>query len=119
MKQSEFAKLLGGCTGIVLFLAFIIYLQVDSPENQIKYTKDKAYQNSRRVLKIKYNLHPPPIFQILKKDGNLNDTTFLIISYVDSQNAYGAMIRADYKCYVTYFPSTREIECSEIVIESR
>ena len=41
-----------------------------------------------------------------------NDTTFTVISYVDSQNGYGALLRTHYSCKIIFHPKddTHDIE---------
>lgn len=48
----------------------------------------------------------------------LNDTTFNINGYVDSQNSFGAMIRAEYKCNV-YYTSDNKSHFKLITFDNR
>lgn len=45
-----------------------------------------------------------------------NDTTFTIISYVDSQNGFGAMLRSNYSCKILY-SSDNMVHCTNLIIE--
>jgi len=47
----------------------------------------------------------------------LNDTTFEINSWVDSQNGFGAMIRSRYSCKMTFIPSTDMVQCDNLIIK--
>ena len=42
----------------------------------------------------------------------INDSTFLVISYVDAQNAYGAMVRNYYRCVIVENAESK-FECLE------
>jgi hypothetical protein len=47
----------------------------------------------------------------------LNDTTYRIISYVDSQNKFGALLRTYYKCDIIHSPSTGKVDCQNLILE--
>ncbi len=47
----------------------------------------------------------------------LNDTTFTIVSFVDSENSFGALLRSNYFCTITYRVGTNEVLCNGLVIE--
>jgi hypothetical protein len=46
----------------------------------------------------------------------VNDSTWWIDSYVDSQNSYGAMLRKRFICKLTYNPATDETKCLDVRI---
>lgn len=47
----------------------------------------------------------------------LNDTTFYIKGYVDSQNSFGAELRSNYSCTVVYLDKLNMVRCDNLVIE--
>jgi hypothetical protein len=49
----------------------------------------------------------------------LNDSTWAIDSYVDSQNTFGAMIRKRYVCRIEYHPSTDSVYCKNATLLPR
>lgn len=46
-----------------------------------------------------------------------NDTTFTVISYVDSQNGYGALLRTHYSCKVIFHPKDDTHNIENVVVE--
>ena len=46
----------------------------------------------------------------------INDSTFVIVSYVDSQNTYGALVRTYYKTTVV-FDKNGKAECKDLKLE--
>jgi len=45
-----------------------------------------------------------------------NDSTFTVVSYVDSQNSYGAMLRNAYTCTVVYSQGFKYVACKDVAI---
>ena len=47
----------------------------------------------------------------------LNDTVFLVKSFVDSENSFGALLRMDYSCTITF--SNGSMQCTDLVLKER
>ena len=45
-----------------------------------------------------------------------NDSTFTVLSWVDSQNSYGAMLRNAYTCTVVYSQGFKYVACKDVAI---
>lgn len=52
----------------------------------------------------------------LSKTKPLGDNKYIVSSYVDSQNSFGAMLRTNFVCEIEYFPDTESClsKCQEI-----
>lgn len=44
----------------------------------------------------------------------INDTVFIVNSYVDSQNQMGALIRTNYRCDIVFVPSEDKVLCKNM-----
>lgn len=47
----------------------------------------------------------------------VNDTTFLVTGYVDSQNSFGAALRSNYSCTIVYLDKEKMVRCDNLVVE--
>ena len=47
----------------------------------------------------------------------MNDTTFIVTGYVDSQNSFGAELRSNYSCKIVYLDKLNMVRCDDLVIE--
>lgn len=47
----------------------------------------------------------------------INDSTFVVVGAVDSQNSFGAMLRSNYSCKVIFYPKTETCIVEDVVIE--
>lgn len=103
-------KVAAGC-GIMIALAALAFLSVKScffssdetsANNKQKFTKQDAIVQSHlcveKLLKSPGSAQFP--YQSDETIDQLNDSTFVVLSYVDSQNDFGALKRTYYKCKV-------------------
>lgn len=94
-----------------------------SEEYAKKYTDISALRFSEDF--VKERLKSPSTAEFISltelMDGvpvtKVNDTTFVVNSWVDSQNSFGAMIRSQYSCKMTFIPSTETVQCDDLVIK--
>lgn len=134
-KKKQQAKNVGiGClvTIIVIFLFIILFVVMcdsdnSSKEEKSKFTKLDAVIHSQ--LYVEKNLLSPKgaEFPFYSDDEDMNeldilikmidDTTYLIHSYVDAPNVYGTMLRKKYTCVITYSPSLEGIRYSDLKLE--
>lgn len=47
----------------------------------------------------------------------INDTTFTVIGTVDSQNSFGAMLRANYSCKIIFHPKNDTYSIEDFILE--
>ncbi len=47
----------------------------------------------------------------------VNDTTFIVIGTVDSQNSFGAMLRSNYSCKVIFHPKTDTHDIENVIMQ--
>lgn len=57
-------------------------------------------------------------YQDDKTIETLNDSSFVVLSYVDSQNGFGALMRTYYKCKVIFLPNGTA-KCEDLVLEQQ
>ncbi|MGJ1410435.1 hypothetical protein ACR78Z_12225 [Sphingobacterium thalpophilum] len=122
-KQNETAgkDALNGCAYFILAIIVVIILlfhycgnsgdsnltekeKIEKKEEEID---DKKYLSLQAVegyvkaqLKSPKTAEFPPINEFIKHVHVIDDKTFLITSYVDSQNVFGALIRTNFICEV-------------------
>jgi hypothetical protein len=110
----------------LLFLVIIIAKifsdspKKSSPEPQ-KFTKFGAFYDSKQF--VEQRLKSPGSAQWSDFSEELveqvNDTTFKVVSYVDSQNGFGALLRSYYKCTIIYRPTINKVMCEDLKMEAR
>lgn len=91
-----------------------------SKDSKPKFTKSEALAHSQ-VCVTQYLKSPGSADFAYQPDETikqLNDSTFEILSYVDSQNDFGAMKRTYYKCKVI-FNNKGEADCQDMQIEEK
>jgi hypothetical protein len=102
----------------LVILIFITPALITSCGEQKKtYTKLNALVVSRSFVKEK--LKSPASSEFGNSTDLVtqpNDTTFIIISYVDAQNSFGALIRSNYSCKIIYTPETDMANCYDLII---
>ena len=128
VKTEDAAK---GCAVLVVICALFYFFgtcnssksdEKKSEEPVLEYTehtKLSALENSRQC--VEEQLKSPGTAdwgydedKVVKYD----DTSFLVTSYVDSENGFGAKIRTDYTAIVI-FKSNGKINCKVVSIKSR
>ncbi len=104
---------------LVLILFSILLSDNDRPEGESSQRTDYSVLfDTRQFVKArltcpstaKYGSDPQYVLKV-------NDSVYSVSSYVDSQNSYGAMVRANYTCKMTYFPRTGLVHCNGLKIE--
>jgi hypothetical protein len=98
-----------GCVSIIVVVVFVFIVfkcscSNDSPE-ELKAQKESERELTAKVLArqfVEEKLVSPGSaeFGYDSKTTKLNDSTYSIINYVDSQNAFGAKLRTNFKCDV-------------------
>lgn len=113
--------------GIVLSLVFVLIMALtvkscffgteEKPE-AYKPTKQDAVVEShlvvQKLLKSPGSADFP--FQPDETIDQLNDSTFIVLSYVDSQNSFGALLRSHYKCKII-FSKNGQSRCEDLILE--
>ena len=89
----------------------------DNKAVKITYSKNEALVMSEGF--VKDNLKSPSTAEFSADYNNdvtqINDSTFEVNSWVDSQNGFGAMLRSNYSCKITFANSMAN--CTELVIK--
>jgi len=116
-KLEEGSKAAKGCAGMVaigLVLGFVFWVggcfdsepEINRPAEAYKETmsskKMTAYIKSQTCVEAKLKSPGNADFPLMETDSipSINDTTFVVVSYVDAQNSFGALLRAYYRCVV-------------------
>jgi hypothetical protein len=127
-QQPEVAKGIAGV--IVLILIFwIIYMvscsssDEDKPKEPAKpkFGKQEAFVHAQ--LAVQEKLKSPGSAEFPFDYENYvtiyDDTTYIVIAYVDSQNGFGALLRSDFNCLVTYHPKTDMVNVKVLELRNR
>lgn len=111
-----------GCAGLVaIFIVIVIAVAwCTSGDDDTKPTYDRfsAVYDSQQFVEKK--LKAPSTAKFGSDTINtvkINDTTFLVNNFVDSQNSFGAMLRMKYSCTITYLPSIGKVQCNNLILE--
>lgn len=101
-----------------IWLFFIPSCDGEEPLNE-KYTKSTALIESRQFVekRLKSPSSADFSFESEKSVIKVNDTTFIVTGYVDSQNSFGAELRSNYSCKITYLDKIGKVQCDDLVIE--
>lgn len=113
-----------GCAFLVVFVVMLVFIVIkcvggdssDDLKNE-KHDKIEALVLSQEC--VKDNLKCPSTAEFASGTKNvtqINDTTFDVSSYVDSQNSFGAMIRTYYSCTIT-FNSQGKYFCTNLITQ--
>ncbi len=112
---------------VITFLIFVVvavFIVVkcgcsNEEENKVK-TYDKIDALTHAQIYIKDKLKSPASAEFEGgADGvtKVNDTTFIVIGTVDSQNSFGAMLRSNYSCKVIFHPKTDTHDIENAIIQ--
>jgi hypothetical protein len=103
---------------IVIILIFWIRSCGEEPLSE-KYKKSTALIESRQFVekRIKSPSSADFSFESEKSVIRVNDTTFIVTGYVDSQNSFGAKLRSNYSCKITYLDKIGKVQCDDLIIE--
>ena len=104
-------------SGFILIIVFLLVTSLIAAScfnSSNKTTKEETKKPTKQDALIQSHLF---IEQHLKSPGSadfpyqpdetidqLNDSTFIVLSYVDSQNSFGALLRTHYKCKIIFSP---------------
>lgn len=79
----------------------------EEEKNRKHYSKFDALSNTQSQIE-EYLKSPGSAEFDSSTDGviQVNDTTFTVKSYVDSQNGFGALLRTHYSCKIIFHPKT-------------
>ena len=124
-EQTKGAKILSGIIFIVILLIPILWIRscMNVPSEPHVYTKMDALRFSENF--IEERLKSPTTAKFIstfdiaidERVKQLDDSTFLVNSWVDSQNGFGAMIRTKYSCKMTFLLKNETYRCEDIVME--
>jgi hypothetical protein len=127
--QDKKVKIVTGVIALVLFLwiffsvksCFNDFTELDTPTNQAEkkqYSIDEAFVSSQMFVEQRLQAPATAKFDYSSRNTKqLNDTTFLVKSFVDSENSYGALLRTDYSCVIIF--SNDSIKCRDLVLTER
>jgi hypothetical protein len=105
---------------ITMILSFVVQSCFSSSNESKKYvpSKQDAVAHSHvyvdKLLKSPGSANYP--YQADETIDQLNDSTFTVLSYVDSQNSFGASMRTYYKCKIVLH-SDETSECFDLKLE--
>lgn len=94
-----------GCLGVVVLLAGIGWLfgSSDSPRSGSSDHSVMAFVHCKDFVRARLRAPSTADFPFLDRQVTSPAAgTFVVVSYVDAQNAFGAMIRNNYRCTVRY-----------------
>ena len=84
-----------------------------------KYSKIEALIESRQF--VEKRLKAPSTadfsYESEKSVKKINDTTFLVTGYVDSENSFSAKLRNNYSCKIVFFDKLNKVSCVDLVIK--
>ncbi len=108
---------------LLVLTAFALYSCASNPQKeseQQKYTDYNVKDASEIFAKKKLKSPSTAQFAPIEKDNiiKINDSTFKIQSYVDSENGFGAMIRRKYKCELI-FNFNNTVTCTNLLIDRK
>jgi hypothetical protein len=110
-------------SGLIVGFLFIWLFFIPSCDGEKllseKYTKSNALIDSRQF--VEKRLKSPSTADFSSETQNnvkkVNDSTFVVTGYVDSQNSFGALIRTNYSCKITYLDAIGKVQCDNLIIE--
>ena len=106
----------------MLFILSVISLSIKSGcsgSDKVKeYTKMDALIASQNFVKTRLTSPSSAEFSYdyENKVQKINDTTFRVVGWVDSQNGFGAMVRSNYTCTIIFYPKTEEVSYNNLTI---
>jgi len=120
--QDETAKIIAGVItfGLLLWVFFSCFdvEPVTSTNDKKQFSAFEAVTASQFFVEKKLKAPATAKFDFSVRDSKqINDTVFLVTSFVDSENEFGALLRIDYSCIITF--SNDSIQCKDLVLEQR
>lgn len=99
-------------------IIWLVFFHECSPKTSKEHTKLDAYCSAQNF--VKKNLSTPATAEFHDSYDNCvkqeNDTTFIVNSFVDAENVFGAKIRSGFSCKIIY-TSDGMTSCEELVIK--
>ncbi len=118
ISQKQKVQVFAFLTVAILFL-WIFISNLGEKSLDEKYTKRSALLDSRQF--VLQELKTPSTAEFSFEHENsvrkINDTIFFVYGYVDSENSFGAKLRASYTCTITYLNSIDKIQCDNLIIK--
>jgi hypothetical protein len=131
-EQKQDPKSIATGCGILTFIFIVICIMIytcgSDDEKKVppsppspKFNKESAYIHAQLAIEERLKSPASAQFNIDYENDvkQTNDTTFYVKSFVDSQNGFGAMIRASFKCEVIYHPKTDMVNTRILKFVSR
>lgn len=125
MPQKQFTtkQQVNGCATLVFFIIifglFFWLKDDDTPVKKMAHKPDKydAYYDSRQFITQKLKAPGTAKFNDMNEGliTQVNDSTFVIRGTVDSENSFGALLRANYACKISY-TFDNKVRCEDVVI---
>lgn len=106
-----------GFSTLAVFLSFTNF-NCAQKEDEKKYDENDALAHSHVYIQNKL-LSPGSAQFEIGTDGvkKINDTTFIVNSYVDSQNKFGALLRSEYSLKIIFHPKEDSHDIVDAVIK--
>lgn len=107
-KQTVNKKAKTGCCGLLVILAVVIFFAVtcsrSGADKNNKHSLMEAFIMSQDFVKQRLKAPASAQFATNCDEGSnqLNDSSFFIVGHVDSQNSFGALLRSNYTCRITF-----------------
>jgi len=107
----------------MIFIIFVISASIKegcSSSNKLKkYTKIDALIASQNFVETRLTSPSSAEFSYdyENKVQQINDTTFRVVGWVDSQNGFGAMVRSNYTCTIIFYPKTEKVSYNNLIIK--
>ncbi|SNB29693.1 conserved hypothetical protein [Flavobacterium psychrophilum] len=92
--------------------------EIERIKNLPKYEKMDALVQSQLYIESKLKSPGSAKFDIsIERVIKSNDTIFTVISFVDSQNGFGALLRTNYSCKVIFHPKTDTHDIENVIMQ--
>ena len=115
-SQGEINKILIiGSVALIIVISIAISTTKHSSPSKIYIPKKARYTDQQALIQsyefVKQNLKSPSTAEFGSQGTitKLNDTTFIVINTVDSQNSFGAMLRSNYSIKIIFLPNNMVI----------
>jgi hypothetical protein len=84
-----------------------------------KYSKVEALIESRQFVVKRLKAPSTADFsdESAKSVKKINDTTFVVTGYVDSENSFSAKLRNNYSCKIVFFDKLNKVSCVDLIIK--
>lgn len=112
--------------GIALFIVFKFFAGsssetnvAQSPEISVQPSKVEVYAMSKEFVKKQLKSPSTAKFPTYSDDfvTDMGENKFLVASYVDAENSFGAKVRTRYSCILQYIEETGKWQLEDIKLE--